>query len=108
MSAFALHIVWRTRMSALRQCFPMLTARVFVPLRLCVTALLLMYLPLQAGPRDAQWKLVEAAIQQGLPQTAVTNLEPIILGALKDKAYAEAVKAIDAFIQKHDTLFYDE
>ena len=53
-----------------------------------------MYLPLQAGPRDAQWKLVEAAIQQGLPQTAVTNLEPIILGALKDKAYAEAVKAI--------------
>ena len=49
---------------------------------------------LQAGPRDAQWKAVEDAIQKGLPKTAITNLEPIIQGALKDKAYAEAVKAI--------------
>src|ERR1017187_6073130 len=47
-----------------------------------------------AGPRDAQWKQVETAIQKGLPKTAITNLEPIIQGALKDKAYAEAVKAI--------------
>src|ERR1035438_6799155 len=47
-----------------------------------------------AGPRDAQWKQVEEAIKKGLPKTAVTNLEPIIQGALKDKAYAEAVKAI--------------
>ena len=50
--------------------------------------------PLQAGPRDAQWKQVEEAIKKGLPKTAITNLEPIIQGALKDKAYAEAVKAI--------------
>jgi hypothetical protein len=50
--------------------------------------------PLQAGPRDAQWKQVEDAIKKGLPKTAITNLEPIIQGALKDKAYAEAVKAI--------------
>src|SRR6266567_6589606 len=47
-----------------------------------------------AGPRDAQWKKVEEAIQKGLPKTAITNLEPIIQGAMKDKAYAEAVKAI--------------
>src|SRR6476661_543039 len=47
-----------------------------------------------AGPRDAQWKRVEDAIRQGLPKTAITNLEPIIAGAIKDKAYAEAVKAI--------------
>jgi hypothetical protein len=47
-----------------------------------------------AGPRDAQWKQVEEAVKKGLPQTAITNLEPIIQGALKDKAYAEAVKAI--------------
>src|SRR5947207_820155 len=47
-----------------------------------------------AGPRDAQWKKVQDAIQKGLPKTAITNLEPIIQGALKDKAYAEAVKAI--------------
>ena len=49
---------------------------------------------LQAGPRDAQWQQVEDAIKKGLPKTAITNLEPIIQGALKDKAYAEAVKAI--------------
>jgi len=47
-----------------------------------------------AGPRDAQWKKVEEAIKQGLPKTAITNLEPIIQGAMKDRAYAEAVKAI--------------
>src|SRR5215470_8549710 len=56
--------------------------------------LLLMSLPAFAGPRDAQWKQVEKAIDKGLPQTAITNLEPIIAGAMKDKAYAEAVKAI--------------
>src|SRR5438477_5592466 len=55
---------------------------------------LLMSLQLFAGPRDAQWKKVEDAIKKGLPQTAITNLEPIIAGAMKDKAYAEAVKAI--------------
>src|SRR2546421_13125654 len=62
-----------------------------------VVALLLLTvaaLPLIAGPRDAQWRKVEEAIQKGLPKTAITNLEPIIQGALKDKAYAEAVKAI--------------
>src|SRR5258708_4431809 len=56
--------------------------------------LLFMNSSASAGPRDAQWKQVEKAVQQGLPRTAITNLEPIIAGALKDKAYAEAVKAI--------------
>src|SRR5437879_742223 len=55
---------------------------------------LLMSLQLFAGPRDAQWKKVQDAIEKGLPQTAITNLEPIISAAMKDKAYAEAVKAI--------------
>jgi hypothetical protein len=59
-----------------------------------VAAVLLMNFSLQAGPRDAQWQQVEDAIKKGLPKTAITNLEPIIQGALKDKAYAEAVKAI--------------
>src|SRR5437762_14286148 len=62
-----------------------------------IIALLVMpFLVLEAGasPRDAQWKKVQDAIQKGLPKTAITNLEPIIQGALKDKAYAEAVKAI--------------
>ena len=47
-----------------------------------------------AAPRDAQWKLVEEASNKGLPKTAITNLEFIIAGAMKDKAYPEAVKAI--------------
>ena len=49
---------------------------------------------LLSAPRDAQWKLVDDAIKEGLPKTAITNLEPIIIAALKDKAYAEAAKAI--------------
>ena len=54
----------------------------------------LLALTLYAGPREAQWKSVEEAIKKGLPKTAITNLEPIIQGAIKDRAYAEAVKAI--------------
>src|SRR5690242_8235820 len=56
--------------------------------------LFLMTWPIFAGPREAEWKKVQDAISQGLPKTAITNLEPIIQGALHDKAYAEAVKAI--------------
>ena len=47
-----------------------------------------------AAPRDAEWKAVAAAVSRGLPQTAITNLEPIIAAAMKEKAYAEATKAI--------------
>src|SRR5262249_1362414 len=55
---------------------------------------LLMSFQVFAGPRHPQSKKVHNAIEKGLPQTAITNLEPIIAGAMKDKAYAEAVKAI--------------
>jgi uncharacterized protein YfaS (alpha-2-macroglobulin family) len=47
-----------------------------------------------AGPRDDLWKQVDEAVQKGLPQTAIERLEPIIAGAIKDKSYAEAIKAI--------------
>jgi hypothetical protein len=47
-----------------------------------------------AGPRDGRWKKVEEAKQKGLPKTAIEALEPIITGALDDKAYGEAIKAI--------------
>ncbi len=47
-----------------------------------------------AGPRDEQWKQVDEAIQKGLPQTAIERLEPIISGAIQDKNYDEAIKAI--------------
>jgi len=46
------------------------------------------------GTRDADWKRVDDAVSKGLPQTAITNLEPIIAAALNEKAYAEGVKAI--------------
>jgi len=47
-----------------------------------------------AQPRADLWLKVEEAIKKGLPQTAITHLEPIIAGALKDQAYGEAAKAI--------------
>src|SRR6266513_2993472 len=47
-----------------------------------------------ASSRDAQWKDVDDAVSKGLPKTAIEKLEPIIQGALKDKAWGEATKAI--------------
>ena len=54
----------------------------------------LMAVTVWAGPRDAAWKSVEEAERKGRPKTAIEQVEPIIKGALADKAYAEAVKAI--------------
>ena len=48
----------------------------------------------RAAQRDARWKKVEEANNKGLPKTAIDELEPIIAGALKNKAYPEAIKAI--------------
>src|SRR3989475_9899609 len=47
-----------------------------------------------AASRETQWKEVEEAVKKGLPKTAIEKLEPIIQGALKDKAWGEATKAI--------------
>ena len=44
--------------------------------------------------REALWKKVDDAVSKGLPKTAIEALQPIIDGALKDKAYPEAIKAI--------------
>lgn len=44
-------------------------------------------------PRADRWKKVDEAVNKGLPKTAITELDPIIEGALKDKAYPEAIKA---------------
>lgn len=49
---------------------------------------------LMAGPRDNEWKRVQDALSKGLPKTAITNLEPILSAALRDKAWAEATKAL--------------
>lgn len=65
----------------------------------CGFVCVLMTFSVLGGPRDAQWKRVDEAIKQGLPKTAITNLEPIIGAAIKEKAYAEAVKAIGKKIE---------
>ncbi len=57
-----------------------------------------------AGPREAQWKKVDDAIAKGLPKTAIEHLEPIVEGALADKAYAEAIKAIGKRIALEGTI----
>src|SRR6185503_4106147 len=49
---------------------------------------------LLGASRDADWKKVDEAIQKGLPKTAIELLDPIIQGAVKDKAWGEATKAI--------------
>ncbi len=57
-----------------------------------------------AGPRDDLWKQVDQAMQKGLPQTAIERLEPIIAGAIQDKSYAEAIKAIGRKIALEGTI----
>ncbi len=47
-----------------------------------------------AGKRDAQWKEVQVAENQGLPKTAIEKLGPIIDAAVSEKAWPEAIKAI--------------
>src|SRR5437879_1422 len=47
-----------------------------------------------AASRDTQWKKVDEAINKGLPKTALEALEPIIQGALQDRAWGEATRAI--------------
>jgi len=43
---------------------------------------------------EKQWKEVEAATAKGLPKTAIEKVEPILLAALQDKAYAEAIEGL--------------
>ena len=50
--------------------------------------------PQEPADNKTLWKQYEEALKKGLPKTAITHLEPIIVRALKDKDYAEAIKAI--------------
>ena len=47
-----------------------------------------------APPRLEQWNKVDDAEMEGLPKTAIDQLDPIIKAALAEKAYPEAIKAI--------------
>ena len=62
-----------------------------------VFAIQLFLLPLTlfaADGRDAMWRKAEADAGKGLPKTVIRTLEPIIKGAIEEKAHAEAIKAI--------------
>ena len=43
---------------------------------------------------DAQWKKVDDAVNNGLPKTAIEQLQPILDGAIAAKDYPVAIKAI--------------
>lgn len=55
----------------------------------CVTPFLL-----GAQSQEDRWKKVDKAISEGLPKTAISELQPIIESALAGKKYDEAIKAI--------------
>jgi len=58
----------------------------------------------RAASRDAQWRAVNEAVNQGLPRTAIDRLEPIVQAALQDRAYGEAAKAIARRIVLEGTI----
>jgi hypothetical protein len=45
-------------------------------------------------PETSEWKVVEDAINQGLPTTAIEKLEPIITAAQAEQRFAAAIKAV--------------
>ncbi|MGA2253985.1 MAG: MG2 domain-containing protein, partial [Thermoguttaceae bacterium] len=53
---------------------------------------------------DAQWKKVDEAVQQGLPKTAIEHLQPILDGAMAEKNYPVAIKAIGRKIALEGTV----
>ncbi len=56
--------------------------------------LTLLQVSVWGASRGALWKSVAQARSQGLPQTAITNLQLILEDAMKEKAFPEAVKAL--------------
>lgn len=57
-------------------------------------ALVLATVTMNAAPREDLWKQVDDAIGKGLPRSAITHLETIVTGAIQDRAWGEATKAI--------------
>ena len=64
----------------------------FLLSRVLILSLLLN--PLFAATRDTLWKEAEEARNSGLPKTAIEKLGVIATGAIADKAWPEAIKAV--------------
>jgi hypothetical protein len=47
-----------------------------------------------AAPRSNAWMRVDEAVRKGLPRSAIELLDPILLEATRERAWAEAAKAI--------------
>ena len=67
---------------------------------IAASSLFLAFAVLLIGQKDSdkslvsQWEEVEEATKKGLPKTAIEKLDPLIERALKEKAYAVAIRAI--------------
>lgn len=64
-----------------------ITLLIAVLVSLCVT-------PLAAVDRKFLWAEVDKAVNEGLPQTAIEKLDPIIQSAVADKKITEAARAL--------------
>ncbi|MFK8111283.1 MAG: alpha-2-macroglobulin [Rubripirellula sp.] len=70
----------------------------------CAVLLLGLSFLVAAGPRETGWKAVDDAINQGLPKTAIEQLEPIIKASIEEQKFAEAIKAISLKISLEGTI----
>jgi hypothetical protein len=57
-----------------------------------------------AAPYDREWKEVDAAVTKGLPKTAIEKLGPLIDAAIRDQAYAAAIRATAMKISLQGTI----
>lgn len=57
-----------------------------------------------AAPRDAQWKKVNEAMNQGLPKSAIEELKPILAAAIAERRWAEAVRAVGQKVALEGTI----
>ncbi len=72
-------------------------------------SLLLLVLTMRAageapGSDHPLWQRVRQAIHEGLPRTAIEQLEPVIKDALDREAYAEAIRAISQRVALEGTI----
>jgi hypothetical protein len=59
-----------------------------------LVSLVMTFPSLNGASRDAQWKEVEEAMNQGRPRTALEKLTPIVDSSVSERAWAEATRAI--------------
>jgi uncharacterized protein YfaS (alpha-2-macroglobulin family)/tetratricopeptide (TPR) repeat protein len=64
--------------------------------------------PEQRSSNDPLWKAVHDAMNEGLPQTAIEKLEPIIRRATDAQDYPEAIKAIATKIDLQASIQADQ